>query len=366
MIDTTLTSPFFVNPSIEQAETLPATFYRSKESFEEVKERIFAKSWLYVADSHIFNNKISQYPFTLLEGVLDEPLVLTESKTGEKRCLSNVCTHRGKILVEKPQKGNHMICGYHGRCFGLSGDFQRMPAFEAAQNFPSEKDNLTDVPFKEWMKMLFVSLDPAFDFEEAIQPMLDRMHGFPLDKLQFQPEASQTYYVNANWALYCDNFLEGFHVPFVHPGLNEALDFKNYAYEVFPYCNLQIGIAKEGETHFDLPASSPDYGRKVFAYYFWMFPNLMFNFYPWGLSLNIIEPLSHDKTKVIFRNYVYPDTPYDWKDTLIDITELEDESVVESVQKGIQSRFYDRGRFSPSMERCVHHFHSLIGRFMNA
>ncbi len=364
MIDTTFDSPFFVSPAVKNAQTLPASFYRSAAAFEEVKEKIFARSWLYVADTDVFTEKISQYPFKLLPGVLDEPLLFTRTRDKAIQCLSNVCTHRGKLIVEKPQGGSKLVCGYHGRCFGLEGDFLRMPGFETAQNFPTESDNLPEIPFKEWLNMLFVSLDPAYDFEKAIQPMVERMQGFPLDEMFFRPEFSKTYYVNANWALYCDNFLEGFHVPFVHPGLNEALDFQNYDYELFPLCNLQVGIAKEGEACFDLPESSPDYGRRIFAYYFWLFPNLMFNFYPWGLSMNIIEPLSHNKTKVSFRTYIYKDSPYKWEDNLIDITELEDEAVVESVQQGVQSRFYDRGRFSPSMERCVHHFHSLISRFM--
>ena len=44
--------------------------------------------------------------------------------------------------------------------------------------------------------------------------------------------------------LYCDNYLEGFHIPFIHNDLNEALDFNNYDVELFKYSNLQIGIGK--------------------------------------------------------------------------------------------------------------------------
>ncbi len=168
------------------------------------------------------------------------------------------------------------------------------------------------------------------------------------------------HYIDAHWALYCDNYLEGFHIPFVHPALNAALEGDVYSYELFPYCNLQLGIAKEGEPTFDIPEDAPDYGKSILAYYYWVYPNLMFNFYPWGLSLNIVQPLSHNKTKVSFRTYFYNGKKQVAVDKGLDQTELEDEAVVESVQLGIQSRYYKRGRFSPSMEQGVHHFHRLI------
>jgi len=355
---------FGIQENVAHSPTLPASFYQSPATFDEVKEKIFAKSWMYVSDSSVLTHPIRQYPLTLLPGVFDEPLVLTRDTEDQQHCFSNVCTHRGKLVVEKPQGGRKLVCGYHGRCFDLLGKFKSTPGFEGAADFPSPADHLHELPLQQWINMFFTSLDPSFPFEKAIQPIVERMQGMPIDEMIYRPEFSTTYHVKANWALYIDNFLEGFHVPFVHPGLNSALDLANYEYELFPYCNLQLAIAKDDEPHFDLPTSSPDYGRKVFAYYFWLFPNLMFNFYPWGLSLNIIEPLSHTETKVSFRNYVYQDSDYNWEGNLIHITELEDEAVVESVQKGIQSRFYKRGRFSPSMERCVHHFHRLVNDFM--
>ncbi|MBT8311505.1 MAG: aromatic ring-hydroxylating dioxygenase subunit alpha, partial [Flavobacteriaceae bacterium] len=52
--------------------------------------------------------------------------------------------------------------------------------------------------------------------------------------------------------------------------------------------------------------------------------------------------------------------------SVLDKVELEDEEVVEGVQKGIQSRYYNTGRFSPTREQGVHHFHSLLSQFLNS
>ncbi len=354
-----------IDKNIHRAFTLPGHFYRDKGVFDEVKEKIFAATWHYVADADVVKNPGDVYPFTLLEGVLDEPLVLVRDRESTLRCLSNVCTHRGKVIVEQPGNARLMLrCGYHGRCFRLDGSFKSMPEFGQAEGFPTAADDLPQVHVREWLGMIFVSLNPTFEFEEATRPIRERTGFLPMDTLCFEPQGTQDYIVQANWALYCDNFLEGFHIPFVHPALNEALDFGQYDYALFRYCNLQIGIADEGQPHFDLPADQPDFGKKIYAWYFWLFPNLMLNFYPWGLSLNIIEPLNHERTRVRFRSYRFENQPFNRSVNQLEKTELEDEAVVESVQRGIQSRFYLRGRFSPTMEKGVHHFHGLVADFL--
>ena len=164
--------------------------------------------------------------------------------------------------------------------------------------------------------------------------------------------------------MYCENYLEGFHIPFVHLSLNTVVDYDTYTTEIYRYSNLQLGLAKSGEQTFDLPPSSPDDGKAVAAYYYWIFPNLMFNFYPWGLSVNIVKPINPQLTRVPFLTYVYDESGIEgWYE--IDKVEREDEAIVENVQRGIRSRFYDSGRYSAKMEKGTHHFYRLIAEFMN-
>ncbi len=356
---------FDIDDNIRKAATLPASFYRDKAWFEQSKESIFARSWHYIAESDVVSENRSVYPFLLLDQVLAEPLLFSRDEEGALHCLSNVCTHRGNILAESPGKVRMITCRYHGRCFRLDGQFKSMPAFDGAADFPSEADHLAKVPFADWAGMLFVSPHPAIPFSHWIQPLTDRIGWMQLDTLRFDADTSKDYYIKAHWALYCDNYLEGFHIPFVHPALNAALDFGSYSYELFDYGNLQIGIAKEGEPCFDIPRGAPDHGKRIYAYYYWLFPNLMLNFYPWGLSMNVVEPLGPDQTRVRFRTYLFDGASVDRTTFAIDKTEMEDEAVVESVQIGVRSRYYHRGRFSPSMEQGVHHFHTLVDRFMS-
>jgi choline monooxygenase len=140
---------------------------------------------------------------------------------------------------------------------------------------------------------------------------------------------------------------------------------ERYEYHLGRYCSLQLARAREGDAAFEPPPASPDHGQRVAAYYWWVFPNLMLNFYPWGLSLNLVQPLAPDRTRVSFRGYVLDaDRLGSGAGAALDQVELEDEAAVESVQRGLRSRLYRSGRYSPSHERGVHRFHRLLCEFL--
>jgi choline monooxygenase len=356
---------FSIDADISRARTPDAGFYTDGSLFDQAKEKLFAPSWQFIGDTDLVKEPSETYPFTLLERWLDEPLVLVRDKGRRLQLLSNVCTHRGNLIVMEPCKVNHLRCRYHGRLFNLDGAFHSMPEFKEVKDFPSKEDDLQNLPLFQWGKWLFTSLDKRFAADKFLKEMMDRMSWLPLEGFVFRPDRSREFTVKAHWALYCENFLEGFHIPFVHAGLNSVIDFGNYSTELFPYSNLQLGIAKDDEDCFDLPASSPDYGKKVCAYYFFIFPNMMFNFYPWGLSVNIVRPVGLHETKVSFLTYVLDESRYDsGAGSGLDAVEIEDEEVVEAVQKGIRSRFYAHGRYSVTREQGTHHFHRIMAELM--
>lgn len=355
-----------INNDIREASTLPGNFYNSSEYLENCRKGIFFRSWQLVCDDDDLKVPNSAFPFEFLEGFIDEPMLLTRDKDDVLHCISNACTHRGNLLLDNPcQLNGSIVCNYHGRRFGMDGSFKSMPETEGMKNFPSSCDDLNKIPFKKWKQFIFASINPGYEFEEMISEMEERVGWMPVEQFVFDPSRSREYLVKANWALYCDNYLEGFHIPFIHKDLAKTLDYNGYASEIYDYANLQLGIAKNGEMSFDLPAGSKDAGKEIAAYYFWLFPNMMFNFYPWGLSVNIIRPLKHNLTKVIFRSYVWDASKLDaGAGAMLDRVEREDEAIVEKVQKGTNSYFYNKGRYSPKMEQGVHHFHRLIARFI--
>jgi choline monooxygenase len=356
-----------IDADISKAWTPPSEFYTSAEVLNQTREFVFAPSWQFLADLDSLRAPGSVVPLTLLEGFLDEPIVVTRDMDDTLHVLSNVCTHRGMKVAETGGNERYLRCRYHGRRFDLAGRFQHMPEFEGVQNFPCEADSLPKIPHAKWGKYLFASVEPRLSFESWAGPMLHRLAWLPLHEFRYSPERSRDYLVNANWALYVDNYLEGFHIPFVHSGLNELLDYGNYRTEHYEASNLQIAVANSNEHSFELPPSSPDVGQSIAAYYYWLFPNTMFNFYPWGLSINIVRPLGPSITKVSFLCYVWREEKLaSGAGAQLDRVEREDEVIVEAVQQGVRSRLYDRGRYSVSRESNVWHFHRLIAQQMRS
>ena len=357
-------SKFKIENQIEAASTLPSSFYTDPASYELCKKKVFARSWQYIGDTDHLKAPGTVHPFTMLEGCLDEPLLATRDFDDELHVLSNVCTHRSMTVAESGGMGDRFLrCRYHGRRFGLDGCFQAMPEFEGVHNFPSERDNLAKVPFATWgnNKFLFSSLNPSVPFEEVMRPITERLGWLPLQDFAFEPDYARDYLIQANWALYCDNYLEGFHIPFVHAGLNSLIDYENYSSELHAHANLQLAPASTDDLVFDLPPESPDFGKRIAAYYYWVFPNTMWNFYPWGVSINVVRPLGPERSRVSFLQYVWDPKKYgQGAGARLDRVEREDEVIVEAVQRGVKSRFYNRGRYSPKREMGVHHFHRLL------
>lgn len=355
-----------IDPDIRRASTLPGDIYHDPRLYAAQLERIFARSWQRVPDVERVRAPGHVLPFTLLPASLDEPLLLSRDDAGTLHCLSNVCTHRGTLVVEGEGHLRGLRCRYHGRRFGLDGCFLSMPEFDGAEEFPTPADDLPRLPVEQWGPLAFTALDPAFSFEAWIGPVRARTDWLPLERYTFDPDSSRDYVIDAHWALYCDNYLEEFHIPYVHgASLGGTLDYAAYRTELFDFCNVQIGAAGAGEDAFDLPADHPDAGQRIAAWYFWLFPNLMLNFYPWGLSVNVVQPLGPQRTRVSFLSFPLDSAaPRRGAGGDLHRVEMEDEEVVESVQRGVRSRLYGRGRYSPRREVGTHHFHRLLARFL--
>ena len=352
-----------IDKEIRKAKTISSKFYHSPKVYRKLR-KLFDRSWQFIGDK-ILLDKNNAHPGILLDGMLNEPYVLTKGN-GKIKCLSNVCTHRGNVVCNDSCNTKTLVCGYHGRQFEIDGKMKFMPEFDDVEDFPTKDDNLPEISMETWKDLIFIINDKRCDLSELIEPMAKRLDWLPVSDFQYKPELSRTYKINANWALYCDNYLEGFHIPFVHKDLNQELEYEDYFTQGIDNTVLQIGIGKGDENTFDLPKDHQDYGKNIAAYYFFLFPNMMFNFYPWGLSINVVKPKSAEYTEIEYFAYV-------WKEELmgkgaggdLDKVELEDGEIVESVQKGVKSNSYDRGRYSPKREIGVHHFHLLLQKYYN-
>ncbi len=345
-----------IDPDIRKAQTLPSRFYTDGGIFPEIVGR-FAECWHFAAhESQLVEHNV--LPLDHMEGLLGEQMLLTRDDA--VRCLSNVCTHRGMLVATEACNASALRCGYHGRTFGLDGCFRNMPEFDEVENFPRPSDNLAAFALKRWKGLLFTGTEPC-RFENCLDELESRVGWMPIESFEHDPSRHRSYDINANWALYVDNYLEGFHIPYVHGDLHEELDYDSYSTELFEGGVLQVGIARGDEACFELPESSPDHGQRIAAYYYWLYPGVMLNFYPWGLSVNLVIPLSVNQTRIIYHGFVWDRSKLGkGAGGDLDKVEAEDQGIVEATQRGVAAGAYDRGRYSPTKETGVHHFHRML------
>ena len=350
---------------IEDAQTPTADLYRAYSLYESIAEKIFSTHPFWIGHDSCFVDDLNLFPIQVYPGLLDESLLL--SRTADFHLLSNVCTHRAAIIQKESCSKRRIVCPYHGRRWDLEGNFQFMPGFKDAKNFPSECEHLKKLALNRGNSFLWGNLK-SDDFKSLTANSLlnQYLYFFSFNKLEKAEDFETHYTINCNWALYCENYLEGFHIPFVHPDLNDALSNEFYPVLCDEDCILQIGMASDTTDCFELPEGHPNYGSRVGAYYLYLFPSTMLNFYPWGLSVNQILPQGIDSVIVKYQTYVLPGAKMDNSAGAgLDKVELEDQEVVMRVQKGIGSRFYSRGRYSPEHEKGVYHFHQLIRKALS-
>ena len=352
-----------INKDISLAKTLPSDFYLEDKYFNSTIKKIFKVSWQFITDLSSLNNK-KQISFNILEDSINEPILLIRDKG--ITALSNVCTHRGSILCNSYSNNQLIQCPYHGRTFNLDGTLNNAPGFNKTKDFPSKKDNLVNIPIQQFKSLIFASIKPKINLDNIFEDINSRLGWYPFDKLSLDLKTSNTYKLKAHWALYCENYLEGFHIPFIHHGLAGEVDLKNYKYVLLENGFLQYAISKDVKDSLKIEKGYVDYKKDIYAYYYWIFPNIMLNFYSWGLSINIIEPINSKLTKIRFLSFpISGEKQPENSSSSLDKVEKEDQDIILKVQEGINSNFYNRGRYSAEHEKGIHHFHRLLCKHLN-
>ncbi len=363
-------SDFTPTGDLSRASTLPARWYTEPQFLELEKEKIFWKTWQLVGRVDMAARPGDFFTYDLY----GEPLLVARGVDQQLRAFYNVCPHRaGPVAVGKGNRKS-LQCRYHGWTYGLDGRLLAAPEFEGVQDWRKEEVCLPPVQVEVWEPFIFVNLDP--------QPVsLREIFGaIPAEVAQagFQPDQMQLverrdYIVESNWKVYVDNYLEGYHIPIAHPGLFREIDYEQYRVDTFRYYASQHAPIRPLRPGDNLPGRDRRYLRteeESQALYYWVFPNLMLNFYPDNMQINIIVPLSQEQTLTIFEWYFkQPGSGEGWESmqqsiAFSDQVQKEDMEICETVQKGLRSRSYNQGRFSAKRENGVHHFQALVHEFL--
>lgn len=340
---------------LEMAETIPSEWYSDEEFYKIDLESIFYKTWQYVGCEEELQNTGD---FIVAE-VGNNPLIILRDSESNLRCFYNVCRHRAGFFAKDKGNANVLRCKYHGWTYNLDGKLIGTPEFDEVKCFNKSDYPLREVNVSSWEGLVFVNLsDNPEPLENIFYGINYRIKPIELTSKKFYSRI--VYELNCNWKVYVDNYLEGYHLPHVHPELNDLLDYKNYVTELSENYSLQYSPLK---------SDGNLYSQGNEAFYYFVTPNFMLNILPGRLQTNLVVPISHNKTKVIF-DYYYDDIESDEAVKFIkneieysDVIQQQDITICENVYKGLASDGYHKGRLSVKREKGLYHFHNLIRKY---
>src|SRR6267143_3907562 len=354
-----------IESNIARAWTLPASVYTDPGVHTAEKEKIFGCTWQVVGH---FGQVANPGDYFTTE-IIGEPLLIVRGADGVLRGFYNVCRHRAGPPAEGCGSRKLFRCGYHGWTYDLDGALISATEVEGVEGFDAREFALSPVRAEEWFNLIFVNLDPS---ARPLVSSLGQLPGQaePCGFAGMKLFERRTYDMKCNWKTYVDNYLEGYHLPSVHPGLNRELDYNAYTVEPYERHVRQFSPIRGAQPGDATPRRYQESAENLTTDYFWIFPNWMLNCYPDNVSLNIVLPLDADRSLAIFEWYL-PEKELDSAAAKASMEfshqiQMEDVGICETVQKNLHSRSYQRGRYSIKQEKGVHAFHRMYAEVMNA
>jgi choline monooxygenase len=325
--------------------TLPAAWYADPELWARERKTIFGTAWQFMTHESALPEPGSWRADTLA----GYPILVLRDEAGALRGFHNVCRHRAGPLTEGEagRCDGMLVCRYHGWRYALDGRLRLARDFGNAADFDPREFSLWPVRVESWRGLVFVNLDlDAAPLASLLAPLDARLGDADWSTLRIA--ARRAHDLACNWKTYVENYLEGYHVPLLHPSLDAEVDSSRYA------------VRMEGAVAIhDVPMRDPNpvYGG-VWA---WAWPNVAFNVYARGLMMERMSPIDHAHTRLDYL-YLMPEGENVSDETMAmsDAVLAEDKFVVERVQQNLEAGAYQSGRLSPKHEACIAAFQRMV------
>ncbi len=323
---------------VENASTIPSSWYLDSRIAELEKQTLFSHSWQVACRLDQIQHD-GEYVTCEVAG---ERIVVVRGSDGVVRGFFNVCRHHAAAVVTEAEgEAKQLRCPYHGWTYSLEGQLTNAPDLGGVRDFDRASLGLVPVQVAEWKQWLLVR-------PEHQGPQLSQIPDLNVDEFSWYKRRG--YRLDCNWKVFVDNYLDGgYHVPHLHKSLNRRLDYSEY--------QIELG------NRFCLQSSPYSGGNR--ALYYWIYPNFMINIYPTAMDTNLVIPRGANQTDVIF-DFYFTDVSDEARGVNfanIETSERiqhEDVAICTSVQRGLASRAYSAGRLSARREGGEHLFHRLL------
>lgn len=359
---------------ITTARGLPNDAYVSDSHWRKEIDRLFSRTWTCIGFASDVPGHGDVHPVSFA-GL---PFLLLRDREGQIRVFHNVCPHRGMRVVREPGRNKRSLaCPYHCWTYKLDGTLLRRPFFEGPEDQEGKTSNendlprLTEVRSAQWLGVVFINIDGmAEPFEKHIQDIQAVAKNYG-ELESGKPAGSLDFDIAANWKLITENFVDSYHLPWVHKNsLEPSTPMVTYEHEF--YGNLCIGRAP-------MQSNRPGWGSQQMPVwpglsevaaqrltYVVLFPNTLVVFTSTRISWFMLNPVTPDQTLESVRFFVpdpnHPAFVTDRDAFIENYTQLnsEDVWVVEELQRSRHSPAFDGGRFSPHWDGITHHLSKLV------
>ncbi len=367
---------------IEQASGMPNWFYTSPDAIQEEKRKVFSPGWVGIG----FAKDVPEPGDVKPVEFLGDPFIIAHGRDGIVRVFHNACRHRGVKLVQEAGKTTGLLrCPYHAWCYSTEGALKQTPHVGGPgvhEHAAIDKSTLglIEVRSHTYLDVVFVNISgDAAPFEEYYANALERWADFDKPIFHGGEESSFKLNVKTNWKLAVENYCEAYHLPFIHPGLNEVSKLEDHGNILGdgPFAGQLTRAFTEfedenGRNFASFEPLSDRWNKE--AEYIVFYPNVMLGVHKDHTFSIILEPKSESETLEHIEIYYASDAMRDenhdsmreemarfWKEVF-----SEDVGVVEAMQAGRKADGFDGGHFSPVMDESTHHFHRwMAGQFLN-
>ncbi|MEO1284233.1 MAG: ring-hydroxylating oxygenase subunit alpha [Pseudomonadota bacterium] len=345
--------------------SLHADAYVSSDWYKADLQAIIARTWQWVC--HVEKlRKPGSYMTVTIAGM---PVAVVRDRDNTLRAFYNVCKHRAHELLQGEGRTTRIMCPYHAWVYKLSGELMMAPETEHLDDFVPSDICLDQVHVEEFCGFIYVNLDPEARPLREVSGNLETeiKHWAPdIDQLTFGHRL--TYDIKSNWKNVVDNFLECYHCPTAHKDFCDLVDMDTYKVTTHGiYSSHMADAGGSANSAYDVSNATV----RTHAVW-WLWPTTCLMRYPGRSSmivLNII-PAGPDRTFETYDFFLETPEPdpmeLDAIRYLDEVLQVEDISLVESVQRGMNTPAFSQGRIvndptgSGKSEHAVHHFHGLV------
>lgn len=359
-------------PAATAGKPLAPWTYSNPELFELEYAAFFLRRWQFVG--HV--NDVREPGDFVASDIGRDSVFVIRDKDGELRAFLNVCRHRASRILEGTGSCRGVIrCPYHGWTYRLDGSLMAIPREETFADFDRSEFGLHEIQLDTFHGLLFVrvqgdgpSVAEHFAHTGAWFEKFD-----VANYVNFTAATTQVW--DVNWKVAWDNYLENYHIPIGHPGLNRIVE-EDMEYDELPG-GVSYGIfrIREKLSKVDVErqyqqlahhanARVPEEARGKWVQ-FGLSGSLGIDLYPEMLDMFQLIPLGPEKTMVRASYYGHADpTPEEVELRRLNILvndpiNEEDRVLCTRVQQGLHTTGYRPGPLS-ALEDSVRCFHDMV------